>query len=369
DVLDGVGLLTERDRERREADGAAAELLDDRAEELAVEALEPRLVDLEQLERLLRDLARDGTGVPHLRHVAHAAQDPVRDSGRSTGAARDLLRGRVLDLDAEDASAPPDDRSELSVRVQIEPERQPEAVAQRRREEAGARRRTDERERRQVERQRPRRRPLADDDVEPEVLERRVEDLLDRPVQPVDLVDEEDVARLERGEDRRHVALSLERGASDLPDADAELAPDDLRERRLPEPGRTGEKHVVERFAARLRRVERDSELLLDAPLADEVAERRRSKGALELFLAGVVRDRRDELRHAALFSALRTCSSTGSDSSTPASARSASGTDHPSSTRASRASTPAPAVPTSGALTVIFSRSSSTTRCAVLRP
>src|SRR5581483_2336698 len=115
DVLDGVGLLTERDRERREADGAAAELLDDRAEELAVEALEPRLVDLEQLERLLRDLARDGTGVPHLRHVAHAAQDPVRDSGRSTGAARDLLRGRVLDLDAEDASAPCAYRSSRNV--------------------------------------------------------------------------------------------------------------------------------------------------------------------------------------------------------------------------------------------------------------
>ena len=35
---------------------------------------------------------------------------------------------------------------------------------------------------------------LADDDVEPEVLERRVEDLLDRAVEPVDLVDEEDVA-------------------------------------------------------------------------------------------------------------------------------------------------------------------------------
>ena len=54
-----------------------------------------------------------------------------------------------------------------------------------------------ERERRQVERQRSRRRPLADDDVEPEVLERRVEDLLDRAVQPVDLVDEEDVVLLE----------------------------------------------------------------------------------------------------------------------------------------------------------------------------
>ena len=43
--------------------------------------------------------------------------------------------------------------------------------------------------------------------------------------------------------------------------------------------------------------------------------------------------------RHAAFFSADRTCSSTESDSSTSASARSASTSDHPSSTSASRAS------------------------------
>ena len=82
--------------------------------------------------------------------------------------------------------------------VVAEPERHAEAVAERRRQQARARRRADERERRQVERQRARGRALADDDVEPEVLERRVEDLLDRAVQAVDLVDEEDVALLER---------------------------------------------------------------------------------------------------------------------------------------------------------------------------
>ena len=62
------------------------------------------------------------------------------------------------------------------------------------RQQPGARGRADQRERRQVERQRPRSGALADDDVEPEVLERRVEDLLDRAREPVDLVDEEDVA-------------------------------------------------------------------------------------------------------------------------------------------------------------------------------
>ena len=127
------------------------------------------------------------------------------------------------------------DLRELDRVVEVEPEREPEAVAQRRRQQARARRRADQRERRQVERERARGRPLADDDVEPEVLERRIEDLLDGAVQAVDLVDEQHVARLERREDRGDVALALERGAGDLADADAELVAHDLRERGLAE--------------------------------------------------------------------------------------------------------------------------------------
>ena len=111
----------------------------------------------------------------------------------------------------------------------------------------------------------------------------------------------------------------------------------------LPRPGRPGEQDVVERLAARLRRVERDRELLLHALLAHEVGERLRAQRTVELFL-GLVQRRREEprLAHAACFRAARTCSSTGSSSSTPASARSASSSDHPSSTSASRASSDA---------------------------
>src|SRR5204862_649117 len=128
----------------------------------------------------------------------------------------------------------------------------------------------------------------------------------------------------------------------DLADADAELVAHDLRERGLPEPRRPGEQHVVERLAARLRRFERNRELLLDALLPDEVAERARPKRALEL-LVGIRLNRREELRHAALRNAARTCSSTGSVSSTSASACSASINDHPRPTRASRASSSPP--------------------------
>ena len=219
------------------------------------------------------------------------------------------------------------DRAQLLGVVVAEPERHPEAVAQRRRQQAGPRRRAHERELRQVERQRPRRGSLADDDVEPEVLERRVEDLLDRAVDPVDLVDEEDVLQLEAGEDRGHVALPLQRRAGDRADADAELLADDLRERRLAEPGRADEQDVVERLAARLRRRERDRELLLDALLADELVQPARPERALELLLLRAEDFRRDSA-HAACLSASRTRSSAGRSGSTEASACSASSTE-----------------------------------------
>src|SRR5205823_4900298 len=156
-------------------------------------------------------------------------------------------------------------------------------------------------------------------DVEPEVLERRVEDFLDGPVEPVDLVDEQHVALLEAGEDRGHVALALERRARDRADADAELLADDEGETRLAEPGRADEQDVVECLAARLRRLERDRELFLDPLLADEVVERAGAERALQLLVVGPDR-RREELRrlHQAAFrSASRTCSSTGSVGST----------------------------------------------------
>src|SRR4051794_9495905 len=55
DVLDRVLLLPHRDRERREADGSAAELLAHGAEDLSVQAVEAEGVDLELGQRGVGD--------------------------------------------------------------------------------------------------------------------------------------------------------------------------------------------------------------------------------------------------------------------------------------------------------------------------
>ena len=162
---------------------------------------------------------------------------------------------------------------------------QAEAVAQRRRQQARARRRADQRERRQLERHDARAGAHADGDRQLAVLHRGIERLLQRALQAVDLVDEEDAAGLQRGQERGDVGLALERRAGGHDERRVELGGDDLRERRLAEAGRSGEQDVVEHLAARERGLDRDRELLLERRLADEVLEAARAQRAVELEL------------------------------------------------------------------------------------
>ena len=108
-----------------------------------------------------------------------------------------------------------------------------------------------ERELGEIDAHRARRRSLADDEVELEVLHRRIEDFLDRRIEPMDLVDEQDVALLEVGEQRGEIAGLGNHRTGGGAKADAQLLGHDLRQRRLAETRRTRKQHMVERIAAR----------------------------------------------------------------------------------------------------------------------
>ena len=161
----------------------------------------------------------------------------------------------------------------------------------------GARGRADDRERLEAQAQRPCRRALADHHVERVVLHRRVEDLLDRPVEPVDLVDEQDVAFVERGEDRGEVPGPLDGRARGVADVDPELAGDDRREGRLAEAGRAVQEDVVGRLSPALRRLEQHRQVGLDLALADVFVERSRPQRALDDAVRLVLEVRREDAR------------------------------------------------------------------------
>ena len=100
---------------------------------------------------------------------------------------------------------------------------------------------------------------LADHDIEREVLHRRVEDLLHRTVEPVDLVDKEHITRLQVGKDGRKVARALDGRSRGRLNLRSQLVGEDGSERRLAEARRAREDHVVEALAAALCCLDEDA--------------------------------------------------------------------------------------------------------------
>ena len=198
--------------------------------------------------------------------------------GRAARAPRDLVGAIRTDGSGEHARSARDDAFEFFDAVEVETHGDAEAVAQRRRQQAEARRGADQRELGEVDAHRARRRTLADDEVELIVLQRRIEDFLDRRAQAMDLVDEEDVAVFEVGEQRREIAGLGDDRTGGGAEADAQLLRHDLGKRRFAETGWTGKQHVVEGFAAIARRLDENAEVGARLLLADELGERLRTQ-------------------------------------------------------------------------------------------
>ena len=113
----------------------------------------------------------------------------------------------------------------------------------------------------------------------------------------MDLIDEQHVARLQVGEDRRQIAGPLEHRTCALAQAHAELGRDDVRECRLAQPRRPEDQHVIERLAALASRADEDLQLRLDLLLADVILEAPRTDGALDGLLLPACDPADDSLR------------------------------------------------------------------------
>ena len=74
----------------------------------------------------------------------------------------------------------------------------------------------------------------------------------------MDLVEEENLALAQVGEDGCQITLDLQGGAGRLLEADVELVGDDGGQRGLAQAGRAEEEDVVEGFAAGFGGLERD---------------------------------------------------------------------------------------------------------------
>ena len=106
----------------------------------------------------------------------------------------------------------------------------------------------------------------------------------------MDLVDEQDVAVLEIGEQGGEVARLGDHRPGRGAEADAELARDDLRQRRLAEPRRAEEQDMVERVAAALGGLDEHPQILPRRLLPDELVERLRAQRRVDILGAALGR-------------------------------------------------------------------------------
>ena len=98
----------------------------------------------------------------------------------------------------------------------------------------------------------------------------------------MDLVDEQDVAFLEVGEDGGQVPRALDGRTARRADVGPELIGYDLGQRRLAQARGAREQDVVDDVAARLRRLDEDRQRFLDLGLAQIVAQALGAQAAVE---------------------------------------------------------------------------------------
>src|SRR5262249_41598032 len=130
--------------------------------------------------------------------------------------------------------------------VIVEPLLDLKALAQRGSQQPGAGGGSDEGERRQLDLHRASRGARIDGHLQPVVLHRRVEVLLDGGVKSVNLVDEENVPGLEVGEQPGQIPLSFQGGPGGDVKADAQLGGNNVGEGSFSQSRRAGKQTVVQ---------------------------------------------------------------------------------------------------------------------------
>src|SRR5262245_4959231 len=160
-----------------------------------------------------------------------------------------------------------------------------EAPAQRRGDQSGPRCRADQGEFGQIEFNRTRRRPLPDHQIKLEILHRGIENLFNRRVKAMNLVNEEHVAFFKIGEQRGQIARLFDHRPGRGFDLRAHLAGDYSGHCGLAETRRPIEQHMIQRLAARAGGLDEDAQIVLDLLLADVFAQDLRAQREFNLLL------------------------------------------------------------------------------------
>jgi hypothetical protein len=114
---------------------------------------------------------------------------------------------------------------------------------------------------------------FANHQIQFEIFQRRVQDFFHDRVQPVDFVDEQDVAGFKICQDRGKVPCPCQNRARGHAEIDAQLLGHDLGQCRLAQTGRAVEQRVVHRLAPAAGRFDKDPQVGARFGLADKIVQ------------------------------------------------------------------------------------------------
>ena len=258
DILQRDALLAQGGGQRFQADRAAVVHFDNSAQQAAVQLVQAQLVNVHPLAGRDGGLLIDGAVTLHRSKVAGALEHAVGDTRRTTGTAGQFQRALISDGHTQNACTAGDDAPQLLGAVQLQLEQNAEAVTQRACQLPGAGGSTHQRELGQVDADALGAGAFADHDIQREIFQCRVKHFLHLTGQAVDLIDKEDVALLQVGQQCRQVAGLLDGRAGGNADLYAHFLRHNASQRGFAQAGRAVEQDVVHRLTALLRRPQID---------------------------------------------------------------------------------------------------------------
>ena len=234
----------------------------------------------------------------HLRKVTHAAQEGIGDTRRAAAAKRNLFRRFRLDIHLQDARAALDDLDQVGRIVVFQPLGNAETRAERSCKQTGARRGTHQSERIQGNPHGTGSGPLVYHDIDDVVLHRGIEIFLHFRGEPVYLVDEEDVSRLQGSQQTGQVAGTVQDGTGRYFHVDPHLVGDDVRQRCFSQARRAMEKRMVQRLPAHLGCLDIDAQTGHDFSLSGEIFQLLGPDNSVQFLIFAVVCVMRVEFLH-----------------------------------------------------------------------
>ena len=247
--------------------------LQHQGEQAPITGIEAPAIDPVQAQGPIHEIGADAAMALHGGHIPHPPQQSVGNPGRAP-AAPGHLQGRIrIQLQLQEPRRPLHNRLEILEAVKLQPLDQAEAIPQGRTERAGLGGGPHQGEWGQGQGAGAGRGALAHGEIEAKVLHGRVEDFFGDPVEPVDLINEQQLLGLEVHQQAHDVAGALQgRGTGDAA-AHAKFFGQHQGHGGFAQARGAIEQHVVEGFLTAAGGLNGNAQHLLEFALADVVGQ------------------------------------------------------------------------------------------------